>query len=89
MRRSERRGHGGAPGKAALEEAAPAEEAQPLQPNGAPLLRGEGLPGDGAGGPRAVAAAAAPAAPLSAVTQGDRRSTESEVYDDGTNTFFW
>lgn len=45
MRRGERRGPGGALGKAALEE----------QPDG----------------------------------PGPRRSTESEVYDDGTNTFFW
>lgn len=74
MKRSERRGHGGGPGKAALEE---------QQPNGAapsPSAIEEmlGLRGDLQ--PSALAAAA---------TQGGRRSTESEVYDDGTNTFFW
>lgn len=71
MRRGERRGHGGALGKAALEE-------QPPQPNG---------------GTAAAAVERTPPPPPGAERDGPgpglRRSTESEVYDDGTNTFFW
>lgn len=68
MRRGERRGPGGALGKAAL------EEQQPPQPNGgAPSAAAERPPPPGA----------------ERESPGLRRSTESEVYDDGTNTFFW
>lgn len=80
MRRGERRGHGGASGKAAL------EEGQPPPPNGASLPVGEGPRGDS---PSVSATASAAAPDAAVVTHGDRRSTESEVYDDGTNTFFW
>uniref|UniRef100_A0A8B9XSX2 Phosphatidylserine synthase n=1 Tax=Bos mutus grunniens TaxID=30521 RepID=A0A8B9XSX2_BOSMU len=45
-----------------------------------PRCRGQGLAG-GAAGRAAAGRASGPAA--------GRRSTESEVYDDGTNTFFW
>ncbi|XP_044871384.1 phosphatidylserine synthase 2 isoform X2 [Mauremys mutica] len=68
MRRGERRSHGGALGKAALEE----------QPDGGVMEAPPGSRGD-----------SPPAAPGSAAAPGLRRSTESEVYDDGTNTFFW
>uniref|UniRef100_A0ACB8G3M3 Uncharacterized protein n=1 Tax=Sphaerodactylus townsendi TaxID=933632 RepID=A0ACB8G3M3_9SAUR len=68
MRRNERKGHGGVPSKAALEE----------QPNGGALPVTVGAPGG-----RGDLPVASPAA------HGARRSTESEVYDDGTNTFFW
>uniref|UniRef100_A0A8C6VBK1 Phosphatidylserine synthase n=1 Tax=Naja naja TaxID=35670 RepID=A0A8C6VBK1_NAJNA len=86
MRRGERRGHGGASGKAALEEGQPPPPSSLLllpqpPPNGASLPVGEGPRGD------SPPVAAAPDAAF--VTHGDRRSTESEVYDDGTNTFFW
>ncbi|XP_050808847.1 phosphatidylserine synthase 2 isoform X2 [Gopherus flavomarginatus] len=67
MRRGERRSHGGALSKAALEE----------QPDGGVMEAPPGSRGD-----------SPPAAPGSAAP-GLRRSTESEVYDDGTNTFFW
>ncbi|TFJ98975.1 charged multivesicular body protein 2a [Platysternon megacephalum] len=67
MRRGERRSHGGALSKAALEE----------QPDGGVMEAPPGSRGD-----------SPPAAPDSAAP-GLRRSTESEVYDDGTNTFFW
>ncbi|XP_034272606.2 phosphatidylserine synthase 2 [Pantherophis guttatus] len=88
MRRGERRSHGGASGKAALEEGQPPSSLPPPPPNGASLPVGEGPRGDSP--PVAAAASAAAAAPDAAVvTHGDRRSTESEVYDDGTNTFFW
>lgn len=55
--------------------AGPGKAALEEQPNGAFL---EGVPGV-RGDP----------VPEAAVAHGARRSTESEVYDDGTNTFFW
>ncbi|XP_013925742.1 PREDICTED: phosphatidylserine synthase 2 [Thamnophis sirtalis] len=85
MRRGERRAHGGASGKAALEEGQPLPPPPP-PPNGASLQVGEGPRGDS---PSVSAAASAAAPDAAVVTHGDRRSTESEVYDDGTNTFFW
>lgn len=75
MRRGERRGPGpgAALGKAALEEQQPPPQ-QPPVPNG--------------GSP--AAAAERPTLPgAERDSPGLRRSTESEVYDDGTNTFFW
>lgn len=46
----------------------------------------------GAGGPRPGSPVPAGKAALEEPPDGapaGRRSTESEVYDDGTNTFFW
>nr|XP_028592007.1 phosphatidylserine synthase 2 isoform X2 [Podarcis muralis] len=85
MRRSERRGHGGGSGKAALEE----EEQPPLsEPNGASPPVAEVSPRR-CRGATPGAAAAPTTTTASTTTHGSRRSTESEVYDDGTNTFFW